>query len=313
MRKLLVFLLMALALSSCKKEEKENPYDLVPDPSPNQVNPEPEPDPNSIQGLHRNIFAPTCANSGCHDGNFEPDFRTIESTYNTLVLQPVIKNNPAGTFTYRVQPGSATASVLLERLINDIDGQSGIMPLALDPGSDWNQKKAQYIQNIQTWINNGARDVFGNSPQANSLPPQLQGMFISTAGNTNPLPRNVQSGSVVIPTGTPQVDVYFSCTDDQFSAEQLGTLLLRVSSSINQFEGVEPQGITLVSPISQLAYNGEPAEYRFKATINLAGLSPLQAHFIRLYLSDENPEITEVPSAASAEYIKRYYSFQIGE
>jgi len=313
MRKLLVFLLITWAISSCKKEEKENPYDLIPDPTQNQVNPEPEPDPNSIQGLHRNIFAPTCANSGCHDGNFEPDFRTIESSYNTLVLQPVIKNNPAGTFSLRVEPGNANTSVLIERLINDIDGQSGIMPLAIDQGSDWNAKKAQYIENIRTWINNGARDVFGNAPQANSLPPQLQGMFISSSGNTNPLPRNAQSGAIVIPAGSAQVDVYFSCTDDQFTAEQLSTLLFKISTSINQFDGIEEQSVALVSPITQTGYSGNPVEYRFKATINLAGLSPLQAHFIRLYLNDENPSITEIPSAASAEYIKRYYSFQIGE
>jgi hypothetical protein len=313
MKKLLFFMCLVLAIASCKKEEKINPYDLVKNQGQIQPIPEPEPDPNTIQGLHRYIFAPTCANSGCHDGNFEPDFRTIKSSYNTLVLQPVIKNNPSGTFSYRVQPGNSTSSVLLERLLNDIDGQSGIMPLALDPGSDWNEKKAQYIENIRTWINNGARDVFGNAPQQASLPPQLQGMFISLPGSTDPLPRNIQSGAVVIPSGTTQADVYFACSDDQFAADELGTLLYRLSASMNQFEGIEQQSLSLVSPVTQTGYNGNPVEFRFKATLNLSGLAPLQVHFLRIYMSDENPEITEIPSAASAEYIKRYYSFQLGE
>ena len=39
--------------------------------------------------------APTCANSGCHDGTFEPDFRTVGSSWNTLVNHPVIANDAA--------------------------------------------------------------------------------------------------------------------------------------------------------------------------------------------------------------------------
>jgi hypothetical protein len=290
-----------------------NPYDLVHQNDGNQQNPEPEPDPNTIQGIHRFIFAPTCANSGCHDGTFEPDFRTIESSYNTLVLQPVIKNNPSGTFNYRVVPGSADASVLIERLINDIDGQSGIMPLATEPDSDWEQKKSQYIENIRNWINNGARDVFGNQPQSASLPPQLTGMFVTLPGNPTPLPRNVQTGAVVIPTGTPQVDVFFACSDDQTLVSELGTLLCAVSPSMNAFGSAQQYNLGIVSPVLQPGYNSSTQEYRLKCTINLNGFQALQAYFLRIYVSDENPEVTEIPSAASADYIKQYYSIQVGE
>ncbi|MBK7268515.1 MAG: hypothetical protein IPI07_03030, partial [Flavobacteriales bacterium] len=31
--------------------------------------------------------------SGCHDGTFEPEFRTIASAYNSLVYHPVIAND----------------------------------------------------------------------------------------------------------------------------------------------------------------------------------------------------------------------------
>ncbi|MBP6657110.1 MAG: hypothetical protein KA284_04590, partial [Bacteroidia bacterium] len=88
------FIVFAVILTStffaCKKDEvPENPYDKV-DYSTN-TNPDPNPDPNSIQGLYKNIFQPKCANPGCHDGTFEPDFRTIESAYSTLVYQSVNK------------------------------------------------------------------------------------------------------------------------------------------------------------------------------------------------------------------------------
>ena len=78
---------------------------------------------------------PHCANSGCHDGSFEPDFRTIESSYNTLVYQPVIKNNPDGNYQFRVKAGNIDESVLYARLLSNSDGSatfdpnSQVMPL----------------------------------------------------------------------------------------------------------------------------------------------------------------------------------------
>ena len=136
MRNLLQLSALVLALSlvalSCKNnDDPPNPFD---DPS---VQPPADTvevinfDPNSFEGIHYNVFQYTCANSGCHDGTFEPDFRSIEASYNTLVYQPVIKNDAGGSFTYRVAPGDAANSVLYHRLLVDIDGQSGIMPLVI--------------------------------------------------------------------------------------------------------------------------------------------------------------------------------------
>ena len=63
----------------CSKGGDDNPFDVDMETATEQqdtVNI----DANSIVGLHQNIFKPTCANAGCHDGTFEPDFRTIESS-----------------------------------------------------------------------------------------------------------------------------------------------------------------------------------------------------------------------------------------
>jgi hypothetical protein len=149
-----------LLLVSCQKDSIDNPYDQI-----QQQEEEEETaslDPTSIAGLHANIFKKTCSNSGCHDGTFEPDFRTIESTYNTLVNHPIIKNDPQASFSYRVVPGDVSASQLIARLEYDIDGNSGTMPLAIEPDSDWPEKKAEYIQNIKDWIAKGAPDAFDN-------------------------------------------------------------------------------------------------------------------------------------------------------
>ena len=112
---------------------------------------------NGLPGLQDRVFQPTCANAGCHDGTFEPDFRTLGSTHATLVNQPVIKNDSLGSFGFRVVPGDTAASQLLARLTYDIDGNSGIMPLVIDPGSDYERNRELYISWVKRWILEGAK------------------------------------------------------------------------------------------------------------------------------------------------------------
>src|SRR5690606_21384986 len=88
--------------------------------------------PTSFAGLHKKIFSTKCAMPLCHDGTFEPDFRTIESAYNTLVYHPVVKNNVNNDFTYRVVPHDPDNSWLMERLITDDPGL-GRMPIYAEP------------------------------------------------------------------------------------------------------------------------------------------------------------------------------------
>ena len=107
--------------------------------------------------LQDKLFRPTCANAGCHDSTFEPDFRTLGSTYATLVDQPVIKNDAAGSYEFRVVPGDTASSQLLARMTRDIDGNSGVMPLALEPDSDYPDNRATYLAWVRRWILEGAK------------------------------------------------------------------------------------------------------------------------------------------------------------
>lgn len=113
----------------------------------------------SFAYLHQKIFSPTCANSGCHDGTFEPDFRTIQSTYNSLVNKNALKTDPNVAITKRVLPFSPQGSMLWYRLNNFMPNTSGIMPLVTDPNSDWEAQKSVYLQQIEAWIQAGAPNV----------------------------------------------------------------------------------------------------------------------------------------------------------
>ena len=157
MKKLLLYLLGVSLLAAACTQEADNPFEPTREEEQTE-NPDGTLNPVSLAGLHRNIFRKTCANSGCHDGTFEPDFRTISSTYNTLVYHPIIKNDPQEAFEFRVVPGNVNQSLLIARLTYDIDGNSGMMPLITEPDSDWPEKREEYIDNIKTWISNGAKE-----------------------------------------------------------------------------------------------------------------------------------------------------------
>lgn len=312
--KQLIFIFSLLILTfGCKKEEKINPFDLSENQPPITNNPVLTVDANSFAGLHKNIFKPTCANSGCHDGTFEPDFRTIESSYNTLVLQPIIKNDVAGSFQFRVKPGDADASVIMNRVTVDIDGLSGIMPLGLSPGSDWESKKVGYIENIRNWIMSGAKDVFGNAPVGTNLPPQLTGILITETGSNAALTRNIQTGSVQVPANATSIDVYFAFTDDQTALNDITYLKVKTGASMNVFGGFAEISLTAVNPINGEGYSGNQIQFTHKCSISVESLPIGQVQFIRAYLQDNLPTLTEVPTASSAEHVKRYYSFQKGE
>ncbi len=168
-----VWLLCAL---SCKETETpENPYDSIDYPTTNN-NPNPiEPDPNTITGLHKNIFFPKCANPGCHDGTFEPDYRTIQSTFSTLVYQEVNLTTVDNIkfFNYRVIPGDTGNSFLFERITTSTPQFMPSNGVRL-PQSD--------IDHIKTWIQNGARDQFGNSPVKPDLQPNVLGYWALDPG-----------------------------------------------------------------------------------------------------------------------------------
>lgn len=132
-----------------------NPYEGI-EPNSN-IPDELDVDSATMLGLHTYIFSKKCANPACHDGSFEPDFRTVSSSYNSLVLHPVLKNNAQQSFIHRVVPGDSTGSWLYERITTD-DAVLGRMPLYDVLG----QKE---VKMIAKWIQQGAKGLDGMDSQ----------------------------------------------------------------------------------------------------------------------------------------------------
>lgn len=310
---LILLCLFFAGVQSCKEGEADikNPFETQnPPDGHDQVDGEDaEVDPNTIEGLHKNIFRYNCANSGCHDGNFEPDFRTVESSYNTMVNQPIIKNDELNPLASRVVPGKADMSMLVKRLKVDLNGNSGIMPLVVEPGSDWNDKKEEYIQNIENWINNGALDQDSVARGDVDFPPQLHGMCAVVGGNT--IARSRGYNPLIIPAGATSAEIWFAFKDDFTDLSAMSGLESNYSIHFESFDSLGWGNLSYQStPITANGFFEEDVDHHFKLTIDLTTWNPDDVIWIRTKINDGKNAI-ELPNDDSHFNTKSYCSIKL--
>lgn len=301
MRFILFISCVVLLFSACKKSNKDNPYDDWKSDTKAPVVPDKTIDPNSIQGLHKNIFKPTCSNSGCHDGNFEPDFRTVESSYNSLINRLTTNTDPNNPqFSKRVVPADVAKSMLIHRLSTFIPGSQGIMPLSVDPGSDWNDKKNEYIQNIRNWINDGAKDQFGKSPSDIDFSPQLGGMIVFADGSATPLARSAYS-PVQIPGGTSTITIMFAYTDDKTPVNQFGTSTINFTLNPYQFDSTFQNLYVESNAVTYAGITGSNVNFWHSFTVNVSDLGVSgDVIWIRTETTDKVNNPVFIPGASAS-------------
>lgn len=311
MKKLFPYFLLALVvgLASCTKDEK-NPFDDPANLPPEDTTNIEGIDPKSFVGLHQNIFKPTCANSGCHDGTFEPDFRTIESAYNTLVLHPIVKNNPSATYEYRVKPSSLSESIIWLRLNEDIDGISGIMPLDAfyDPESEWNANKTEHLANISDWITNGAKDMFGNEPGSNNQQPGIAGIYAEADGNPCAITDRIN-----VPMGSQNVSVWFAVKDLESPSSALEYNKVRMSGILNFVDtaATEYNLELLGSPETHMGFQNTAQDFQHKFNFAANTFMPDSIYYMRVFVKDPlQADTTQIPQDGSQLYIKKSFSWR---
>jgi hypothetical protein len=305
---IVLILLGFLTFVSCE-ENTENPFDNPDlDPPIDEFVPENIPLDN-FAGLYNHIFKPTCSNSGCHDGTFEPDFRNMESSYNTLVYHNIIKNDTIRNYPYRVAPGDADNSILMVRLLRDIDGLSGIMPLVVDPDSDWEDNKVKYLSAVRDWIQSGAKDVFGNSPVLGNPLPQMLGAQAFIGGNK--VARNA-AGTMLVPSGTQFLDLYLSFSDDETATNQLTLNEIKFSIDPEKYDSVSVQNMQIVPPITEKGFSGDQVEYYHKITITPTNHGNFgETVYFQVYVQDSSADTATIPGVGASKYILRYMAFEL--
>ncbi len=297
--------ILSLVFVACSKESlPENPYtNNLSDTSQIDTN---QYDPNSIFSLHKDIFKPSCANSGCHDGNFEPDFRTVESSYYGLINVKPIKTDFGNSYPARVVPGNSTKSMLLHRMTVDLNGNSGIMPLALEPKSTYNQNKLSYIQRITKWIDAGAPDLAGNIPVSKNFPPQIQGVMaiqnnviLNRAGKYEAL--NASIGS--------NITVYVSINDDQLDQVDLKEYTINWSVDPDTFNVANETTMVSGPGKTYVGLDGKTVKYWFNFDFTTSDKQPLDVLWLRITLKDDAQKIT-IPNKNSMFPLKKYFALK---
>ena len=206
---------------------------------------------------------------------------------------------------------------MYHRLIVDIDGISGIMPLSAEynPEHYWYDNEQEYINNIKDWIDSGAKDIFGNPPQIPNDIPLARGMVVFESGQlNNHLNRNSQNGTVSVPNNLDSVDLWFSITDDLLSANQLSYNKIKLSNSLHNFSDISENDLQVLNnPISEIGYfssiNLESFYHKF--TLDLGSYNSGDIIYIKIYVKDNINPITEIPNNGSSFLFIKYFSLTI--
>ncbi len=291
-RKLFQFagLTLMVALASCQKSE---------DPFPNADTNTgggsgSSIDPNSIAGLHRDIFAPKCAIPSCHGGTFEPDFRTVESTYYTLIYQPVTKNTLDERFKYRVIPGDTLRSWLFQRVTVE-DTLIPRMPIYMDGLS------AAEIGHLRNWILAGAPDASGRLPQKVNVPPTIHGY---AAYNSSFVRIDEARTSWSDPFPAPAnevVNFWVYLSDPESQTQHLALNKMKFSLDPNDFSNA--------INVNAIWMNG-PVCWGWVASVNTSRFPAGATVYMRYEVKDPvTKTIIETPNNNSYSWLKTNFSF----
>ena len=256
--------------------------------------------PYSFVKVHRDILAPSCNVMGCHDGSFEPDFRTVESSYNTLVYHPIIKNNLEEEFTYRVVPNDTALSVLHERLTNCCFVNTNDRMPQDNIGNSLNQEDLDIITN---WILAGAKDITGSIPDEPNNMPNVEYFIVTNSTYDSTYSDNRVGGLFYQPFIMPaneDINFLVIVEDDKTDPADLLVHKLEISEYQNNYNNaIEIFATTYVAQFEV-----------WVVPFNTSVLQSGKQYYFRYTVNDgENPNNTVYPNNQTSFIYKGIWSF----
>ena len=295
--------------AACKKKDStkpDNPFSALNEMSAMQMD---TVDANSFLGIHKNILAVKCANPSCHDGSFEPDYRSVESAYNTLVYHPVVKQ--LYPWNFRVMPYDTAKSWLWQRLIHERitsngDTSGGRMPLYK------NSLSTSELKNISTWILNGARDIHGQVPTYPNKEPFVNAYIAVDSANYSILSGETQRVDSIfykpfIVSHNQAMIVAVDATDDSTQTPFLQNCRLKFSLTEDNYTNAVSKTCTLLTFTDSTGLHNLWITY-----INTKDFPADTIVHFRFYVNDgDHPNDTEFPLNETNFYYKGFWSFYI--
>ncbi len=299
-RNMLPFLLLvlAIAIAACKRDDPapHNPYDDV--DYGNGTNNNYVPNPDGITGIYESILRQKCSLPGCHDGHFEPDFRSIQSAWSTLAYARVVKNTADSAYTFRVIPGDTAGSILWHRITRG-DAQLQQMPATGQYLTD-----AELVH-VRNWILGGAKDMLGNIPVLPNNEPRILGFvafdqsFAVQLDVTENRLDSVPYHPFIVPANT-QFNVVMLVEDDSTAVNQLQVNQLKLSLDKNNFVGAA----TVNAYFLASGFNV------WVCQVNSGNFAVGDTVYMRYYVNDgDQPQNSEFPRDESLDPYKTYSAF----
>jgi hypothetical protein len=294
----MAFFVVLLVVAACKRDEPlpHNPYDDIDygDPGNNAY----VPDPDGITGIYENILRQKCSLPGCHDGHFEPDFRSIQSSWSTLVYHRVVKNTVDTAYTYRVMPRDTGASMLWHRITRG-DAQLQQMP------ATGQYLTATELTHVRNWILGGAKDMFGNLPIMPNNEPRILGYvafdqnFTAQIDVTENRLDSVPYHPFIVNTNT-TFNVVWLVDDDSTAVPQMQVNQLKLSHDKDDFAGAT----TLTANYLGFGFNV------WYCAVNSGAFAAGDTIYMRYYINDgDQPQNSEFPRDDSQDAYKTYAAF----
>lgn len=334
MKRNTIFILLSVMVAvifSCKDSTKtteldpiggnENPFDTINYDTGTIV--DVPIDSTTFLGLHTHIFSQRCNQPACHDGTFEPDFRTVQSAYNTLVYHPITKNYETDELDYRVEPGDPENSMIFHRLTIDNPPNFELMP------SSGVQLPQSQIDLIYNWIADGAKDIYGNEPMLISQVPTSYGVVVyEYVGNDTIRVDTMRQGSNVTPfvtLGGNELEFWFVYADLDvdgnivpgyaltYNKFRVSTDPIDFSNAIELDMEVEiVDALWINSAFSEPIAADIPHFQHVKFNPSLYGFTSGQRLYFRTYVQDDDHATpTEIPQPDSPSFMHTYFSFDI--
>jgi len=326
------FSILCLLLYSCKDKNSPNPADLPFNPFDTLTVPPPDivtmpVDSNTFLGLHHYIFSKSCNQPGCHDGSFEPDFRTVESAYNTLVYQPIVKNydlinNGREPLSYRVTPFEPDQSMLWKRISEHFLPNFERMPSSGNPLSQ------DEIDMVKNWIDDGAKDIFGNVPELSSPQPGVYGVaaFLPEQNNLRVDTFRIDDFTYnpFVTAADEEMEMWFLVVDmDVDQNYVLGNEMMynKIQFSDKLYDFSNAVELDLEVPLVPnminsffSEYSDQPLPYYHKINFKPTdyGFGSGDVVYMRIFVQDADHDTpTENPNSASPIFLIQYFAFVI--
>ncbi len=290
-------LLLALGACATKHESEDNPFAGGVPTAEQTTAPL---DSASIEGLHQTVFKVKCANPGCHDGTFEPDFRTVESTFATLVWHGTVKPDPdtVRNLRLRVVPFQPDSSWLWERLVTSDTVNLGRMP------SNGMRLTTRELAHIRQWIANGARDRFGRVMQRPNRPPHVPWYLVFDQDSVRLWEQRLRGwGSPFVIQKGKSMRFWIPVDDDSTEVRDLRDNWLLVSTERYDFSNA----YRIAGKLGQL-WNRDWWTFE----VQTSNLQRGQVYFYRYTTQDpRQPRPTVIPTNQDPYWLQDNYSFMV--